>query len=117
MHDFDSPEVLKAVGELENGNHAEAFRLLVPLANAGNPKARCNLATLYHLGLGVQMDGRKAVELYRSVAEQNILEDHLSGIAYNNLATIYATGLPGIQPDPEKSRRFREQAKTLGFEM
>lgn len=117
MADFDSPEVLKAIDELEKGHHAEAFSLLVPLADAGNPKALCNLATLYHLGLGVQVDGRKAVELYSRVAEQNIRDGCLSGVAYNNLATIYVTGLPGIEPNDEKSREYLARARALGFQM
>jgi TPR repeat protein len=117
LADFDSPEMLNALEELEKGNHAEAFALLVPLANAGNPRAQCNLATLYHLGRGVQKDGRKAIELYRRVAEQGIREACLSGVAYNNLATIYFTGLPGIEPNPEKAREYLAHARELGFEM
>lgn len=117
MADSDFPEMLKALDELENGNHASAFALLAPLASAGNLRAQCNLASLYHLGLGVQLDGRKAVELYQSVAEKGIREGCLSGLAYNNLATIYFTGLPGIDPDPEKGKECLVRARELGFEM
>ena len=117
MTDFDSPEMLHAIDELDKGNYSAAFALLLPLAEAGNPRAQCNLATLYQAGLGVEPDGRKAVELYQTVAEQNIRESCLSGIAYNNLATIYITGGPGIEPDRQKSQEFKERARALGFEM
>ena len=117
MNDFDNPQLLKAIDELERGNHAAAFELLVPLADAGNPKAQCNIATLYHLGLGVKTDGVKAIELYLKVAEQDIREEHLSGIAYNNLATIYFTGLPGVEPDKKKGEEYLARARQLGFEM
>jgi uncharacterized protein len=117
MADFDNAQLLKAIDELARRNHVAAFELLLPLADAGNPKAQCNLATLYHLGLGVKADGRKAVDLYLKVAEQDIREEHLSGIAYNNLATIYSTGLPGIERDGEKSKEYLARARKLGFEM
>jgi len=117
MLELNSPEMVQAMNALENEDHALAFRLFNLLAEAGNAKAQCNLATLYHFGLGVEADGKKAVELYRGVAEQEILEEHLSGIAYNNLATIYICGFPGIEPDPQRARDYRDRAKALGFEM
>ena len=117
MAKFNSTDLLKALDELDRGNHASAFALLVPLAAAGNPKAQCNLATLYHLGWGVEVDGRKAVDLYESVAKQNILEDRLSAVAYNNLSSIYSTGLPGVEADKKKSSEYLALARRLGFEM
>jgi hypothetical protein len=92
MDDFDSATMLKAVEELEAKNYSAAVALLVPLAEAGNPKAQCNLASLYHFGWGVEPNGEKAVELYLKVAQQNVREQHLSGIAYQNLATLYTVG-------------------------
>src|SRR5437660_7746144 len=117
MASFDSPDLLEALENIEKHNYAVALDRLVVLAQADNPKAQCNLATLYHFGWGVNVDGRKAVELYLGVAEQNIREDHLSGLAYNNLATIYATGLPGMEPDLQKASQYLARARELGFEM
>jgi hypothetical protein len=48
MDDFDSPNMLKVVEEVGRKNYLSALALLVPLADAGNPKAQCNLANLYH---------------------------------------------------------------------
>ena len=76
-----------------------------------------NMANLYHFGGGVRIDGEKAIELYSEVARQNILEEHLSGLACRNLATIYTTGLPQVRPDPQKAAEFSARAKELGFEM
>ncbi|HLJ41963.1 MAG TPA: hypothetical protein VKT50_10790 [Candidatus Acidoferrales bacterium] len=117
MAEFDSPEVLKAIEELNRGNYSVAVALLVPLAEAGNPKAQCNLASLYHLGLGVESDGKRAVELYKKVAEHNVLEGNLSALAYNNLATIYFTGAPGVEADWAKANAYLTRARDLGFEM
>jgi TPR repeat protein len=117
MANFDSPEVVKAIEYIEKGNYSEAFRELTSPGVSDNPKAQCNLANLYHFGWGVSPDGKKAVELYLRVGGRNIRDEHLSGLAYNNLATIYMTGLPGIDPDTEKARQYSKQARELGFEM
>lgn len=90
MSEFDSPEMLEAISALERKDYLTAFKLFKPLAEAGNPKAQCNLATLYHVGAGVEADEGKAIELYLRVAELQIVEEHLSAIAYNNLATIHS---------------------------
>lgn len=114
---FDSPELLKALENIRQGNYSLAIQPLEALAQDGNPKAQCNLANLYHFGWGVSIDGRKAVELYSKVAQQDIQEEHLSGVACQNLATIYVTGLPEIEPDPQKAARFSVRARELGLEM
>jgi hypothetical protein len=53
------------------------FELLLPLVNVDNPKAQCNLA---HADLGVQADGKKAVELHHGFAERGIREICLPGV-------------------------------------
>ena len=117
MSSFDSPELRTALENIANGSYSAAFEALVPLAQAGNPKAQCNLANLYHFGWGANADGKKAVELYTAVARQNIKEEFLSGLAYRSLATIYTTGLPGIEPNPQWVVEFLTRARELGFEM
>jgi TPR repeat protein len=117
MASFDSPELLKALENIEKRNYSIAVETLAPLAQAGNPKAQCNLANLYHFGWGVETDAKKAIELYHRVAQQNIREEYLSGLAYQSLSTIYITGLPGIEPDRERAADFADRAKELGFVM
>jgi TPR repeat protein len=117
MSSFDSPELLRALHDIQQGNYSAAIEALTPLALGGNPKAQCNLANLYHFGWGVEADGRKAIELYYGVARQNIREERLSGVAYRNLATIYTTGLPNIAPDANKAADFSARARELGLEM
>lgn len=117
MSDAESKRLKDGVTEFEKQNYSVAFNLLQPLAEAGNPKAQCSLACMYHLGLGVETDGRKAIELYRAVAKQNIREGQLSGLAYSNLAAIYGTGAPGVDRDVELSRECRRLATELGFPM
>jgi TPR repeat protein len=117
MASFDTPSLLQAVDDIDKGNHSSAVELLTPLAAACNPKAQCSLASMFQCGLGVETDGKKAIELYLEVARQNIREELLSAIAYHNLATIYTAGLLQIERDDEKAAEFEARAKELGFEM
>ena len=109
--------MVKALEKFDKEEYQEAFVLLVPLSEAGNPRAQRCLADMYHLGLGVERDGVKAAELYLRVGEKNIMQDGLSAVAYNNLATLYFGGGPGIERDLEKGRQYLERARELGFPM
>jgi TPR repeat protein len=117
MESFDTPELLEALQNIEKGNYSTAFEVLAHLADAGNPKAQCNLANLYHFGWGVIADGSKAAELYCKVARQNIHEERLSALAYHNLSTLYICCAPGIGPDRERGAAYSALAKELGFDM
>jgi TPR repeat protein len=117
MASFDTPELLEALQNIDKGNYSAAFEVLALLADADNPKAQCNLASLYHLGLGVTADGSKAVELYCKVARQNIHEERLSALSYHNLSTLYVCRAPGIGPDRERAAEYSSLAKELGFDM
>lgn len=65
---------------------------------------------------------KKAMEEWASgrvpLAEKLLLEAARagSGHAAHNLGTLYATGGPGVDADPVKSRRFYVQALDSGFE-
>jgi len=117
MDNFDTPNMLKAADELDRKNYSAALVLLVPLAEAGNPRAQCFLGNFYHFGWGVEPDGKKAAELYLKVAAQNIREQHLSAIAYQNLSTLNVTGAPGVEPDFEKAAKYRARAIEIGLGM
>ncbi|HKV94281.1 MAG TPA: hypothetical protein VJW20_17160 [Candidatus Angelobacter sp.] len=114
---FNTPELLKALDQLESRQYAAAVVVLKLLAEAGNPKAQCNLATCYQCGWGVEMDAQEAVRLYEIVAKQNIRDEHLSAIACNNVAGIYSCGAPGVTPDHQKAEEYRRLSQSLGFPM
>jgi len=115
MNDFDGSQMVQVEQALQKGNFAVAYELLIPLAEAGNHKAQCYLASAYQLGLGTEVDGEKALALYKKVAEQDIQEEGLSALAYNNMATIYFVGVSGIERDPEQGAKCLEKARNLGF--
>ena len=99
----------------ESENYEKAFCLLLPYAEQGSARAQCNIASMYHLGLGAPADGRKAVEWYLKAGQQEIREERsVSALAYHNLGTMYFTGAPGIDPSPEVARECRRKSLALG---
>jgi TPR repeat protein len=62
MTNFNTQEMLTAIEEMERCNYAMALQLLLPLAQAGNPRAQCNIAVLYHFGLGVSSNAQNPSE-------------------------------------------------------
>lgn len=106
-----------AVRAFQSRHYAEALNLFLPLAQSGNARAQCYVATMFQSGLGVAPDGIKAVEWYKKAAEQEVRSEKISAVAYNNLATMYFTGAPGIEPNRLMAEEFRQKAIKLGFEM
>jgi TPR repeat protein len=117
MSKVDAALIRSGIEAYENQDYAEAFRLLIPLAQAGNPQAQCYVASMYQGGLGVPVDGPMAVEWYRKAAIQEERIEHISAVAFNNLATIYSVGMPGIPPDKELAEQCWRKASELGFKM
>lgn len=101
----------------QKGAYERALRLLLPLAEAGDASAQCYVASMYQGGLGLPIDGQEAVKWYRKATEQEEQERKISAGAYNNLATIFCCGMPGITPDPALAKQYWRKAVELGFEM
>ncbi len=72
----------KGLQAFKQKNYQETLRLLIPFAEEGNSEAQCILGNIYHLGLGVEVDIKKAIEWYQKSAKQGY------PIAENNLNTI-----------------------------
>jgi TPR repeat protein len=89
-------------------NFALALEILEPLVAHSVPGALGMLGVAYQLGLGVERNGPKAVELLLKATELG------DGTAAHNLGTIYVTGMPGIEANKEQSKKFYRKAKELG---
>jgi TPR repeat protein len=87
------------------------------LTRIPNPQAQVYLASLYQGGLGVPVDGIKAVEWYGKAAAQQINENRISALANHNLGTIYNTGLPGVVPDSTLAKQYWRRAAELGSDL
>ena len=93
----------------KNAQYAQAFTLLEPWAHQGNAEAQCMLATMYHLGLGVDRDGPEAIKWYLKSSQQGY------PVASNNLAGIYFMGDCGVSVDRQEAARWHKLSKAQGF--
>jgi TPR repeat protein len=55
---------------VDRGDYATALRLLLPLAEKGNPDAQINLGNMYFDGNGVPLDYAESVKWYLLAADQ-----------------------------------------------
>jgi TPR repeat protein len=99
---------------VERGDYLHALGALLPLAEAGDPQAQLIIAGFYHAGLGMDADGMRAAFWYLKAAEQSVIINDVSGLAFHNLSTLYITGGPGVEPDKGLARLFRSKAQSLG---
>ncbi|WP_109016855.1 tetratricopeptide repeat protein [Novimethylophilus kurashikiensis] len=105
-----SVEFQKAEAKAEaTGDYSKVLSLIVPLAENGNAEAQCYLASMYHLGIGVCMDGSSAVHWYELAAHQGY------SLASNNLSSLYAAGGPNLVANPELSIYWRKKSLAQGF--
>jgi TPR repeat protein len=100
-----------AQAAMEAGRYGEAADMLEPLCVQGNPAAQSMLGVMYQLGLDVPADGNRAVSLLKAAAEGG------EGLAAHNLSTLYATGAPGVERDPQLSRFYLRMARDLGVKL
>jgi TPR repeat protein len=99
----------EGLAAFESEDYTNAFRLLKPLADQGNPEAQCLIANMYHLGLAVERDILEAVKWYEKSSEQGY------GIASNNLAGIFLMCDSGIAADRDEAEKWNLKARQQGF--
>lgn len=103
-------------GELEDGiaamnrkDYPTAFRLLAPLANAGNAQAQLRLGLLHFHGHGVRESDAEAMKWFERSARQGVAE------AQFQLGNMYAYGLadaaPGVDVDRQAAQWYFEAAR------
>ena len=67
------------------------------------------MAACYASGRGVKKDIPHAFHWFEKAAAQNLPQ------AQWNLGELYATGLPGVDPDPKKATQLCKRAANAGF--
>jgi TPR repeat protein len=90
--------LVDATRAIDNGNPAQAFKLLSPLASSGNPAAQYRLGILYYLGQGVPEDENQAVILWKKAAAQGSTD------AMYQLGSAFLFGSQAAKtvPDPDR---------------
>jgi TPR repeat protein len=66
------------------------------------------LGSMYFLGEGVPVDGKKAVALLSKAAGMG------DGVAAHNLGVLFQRGTPDVPPDRNQSMHFYRLARDLG---
>ena len=84
-----------------------AFKIWLPMAEAGDPKAQYNVGRCYNLGEGVDKDPGLAKHWYLKAAEQN------DARALFNLYLFYSDG-KDEETDLEKAEEYLKRAVELG---
>lgn len=95
---------------VRTGNPAEAYFLMRPLAEDGDEEAAYFLGWMYHEGLGLVADDRKAVRWWRPAAEDGHVESMMS------LGLLYQRGGHYIKKDTVKAVEYYLQAAAEGEE-
>ena len=91
--------------------NAEAFQILLPLAQQGIAEAESNIGFMYFVGQGVKRDLGEAVKWLKDAAEKG------RGEATHNLGTLYLTCEPNMPRNEKKSKEWYQRAKELGFQV
>lgn len=128
----------------QRNDFGTAFKLFLPLAEAGDPEAQHNLAMLYRTGRGVEKDLTVSARWFRRAAERGVADaqyylGHLydtgegveqsakyafvwyrkaaeqgQGLAQINLGVMYANG-QGVEPDQEEAYLWFHVAAAQGY--
>jgi uncharacterized protein len=104
MNDLDT--MLQAFNQQ---NYALAHQLALPLAEGGDVTAQEIMGNFYDLGFCGEWDYAKARKWYEKAIASG------SGLAANNLATIYSVGDQFVAVDRAKAKELHIMAKQLGF--
>ena len=97
-------EGLKA---FDRGDHAQAFRLWMPLAEQGRAEAQFNIAVMYEQGLGVAKSDVDAARWYRAAAERGDVSSQLK------MGSLYEAGT-GVAKDLDRARFWYGEAAKGG---
>jgi hypothetical protein len=86
---------------------SKAVSFLERAVEKGSPEAQMELAKLYEQGIGVNVDEKRALELYQAAADQGFAD------AINDLGFLYYQGGLGLRPNPTKALELFERAADL----
>jgi TPR repeat protein len=117
-------QVIEANEALSTEDYERALSLILPLVEKSVPEALSLLGVMYQLGLGVERDGLKALELCLKALELCLKALELlskavdlgDGVAAHNLGTIYGMGMPNVPQDSKRSKAYYQLAKSMGFQ-
>jgi TPR repeat protein len=91
------------------GRYADAWEMMRPLAEQGDPRAEFWVGCRYIDGRGVPRDDRMAVDWITKAAQGGDAE------AQYNLGVVYRDGRRGLSRDPVQARKWLELAAAQDY--
>lgn len=90
-------DVDDAVEAMRAGNFAEAYCVLKPYAEAGDPEAQYNIGWMYLNGYGLAMNDSRALEWWKKASDQGYTDASFS------IAMLYSLGEGKVEKDINKA--------------
>jgi uncharacterized protein len=96
-HSVFATELEDAVLAMREGNFAEAYCIMRPLAEQGDADAQYNIGWMYLNGYGLKVNDSLALEWWTRAAEQGHVDAHFS------IGMLYSLGENEVKKDPQKA--------------
>ena len=103
-------DVTDAINAMRAGNFAEAYCVLKPYAESGDPEAQYNIGWMYLNGYGLMMNDKTALEWWQRASEQGYVDATFS------IAMLYSLGEGQVEQDMDKAIEFYLMAVEDGHE-
>lgn len=103
-------DVSDAISAMRAGNFAEAYCVLKPYAEAGDPEAQYNIGWMYLNGYGLMMNDSKALEWWQRSSDQGYTDASFS------IAMLYSLGEGKVKKDMGKAIEYYLMAVEDGHE-
>lgn len=103
-------DVSDAVDSMRAGNYAEAYCVLKPYAEDGDPEAQYNIGWMYMNGYGLMMNDQLALEWWQRASDQGYIDATFS------LAMLYSQGEGRVKADMDKAVEYYLMAVEDGHE-
>ena len=103
-------DVSDAINAMRAGNFAEAYCVLKPYAESGDPEAQYNIGWMYLNGYGLMMNDKMALEWWQRASEQGYMDATFS------IAMLYSLGEGHVEQDMDKAVEYYLMAVEDGHE-
>ena len=107
---LNASDVSDAINAMRAGNFAEAYCVLKPYAEAGDPEAQYNIGWMYLNGYGLMMNDSKALEWWQRSSDQGYTDASFS------IAMLYSLGEGQVKKDMDKAIEYYLMAVEDGHE-
>ena len=103
-------DVTDAINAMRAGNFAEAYCVLKPYAESGDPEAQYNIGWMYLNGYGLMMNDKTALEWWQRASDQGYTDASFS------IAMLYSLGEGQVGRNMDKAIEYYLMAVEDGHE-